>query len=816
MARSTVELIVNATKALGPLRKVDAASRKLNRAFQLNQQAAKKVAAAYERMGHTGIKAIRDLESNAQRLGRRMGGLRGAVAKVVVGFAAFKTVQAGIERIESERKLRLLSREFGEIAHVQQAAARAAKTFGLSQTEANQGLAKIYARLRPVGIGLADIESTFVGFNTAAKLAGATAGESAGAFLQLSQALGSGFLRGQELNSVLEQAPLIGIAIAKEMGVAVGELKDLGAQGKISSATVIRALKRIEKEGADKLKEAMGGPAQAIKNFQNAVEDVQAAVTKDAMPELTDAFTELANTIRELAPALRFVGGVAAQIFKYIAGLARRINDLQNGGKRAQAEFQAKAQAQQLTRQRFGVAGMFSQEARDFRAQVEKNFMFNFDAQQKAALEAGATSSLPALPKQPLPTSKGGGEQDKKSAAALQRRTKAISDYLFNAQNRLKIETQQDELERVRAEASVARLEAERTYNEMIKGVTDSTLLKNAATARSAELMLVEIQEGKELGEVLDRQGEAQRKAAQAHTESAMALMEFAATKDPLAGLNDMIGITTDSFSQMFLEVFKGTKSAADAFRSMAGSIIDSLGKIAIKAAAEGLIGLITSAFTGGAGAALSGAGALAKSGTGLGVGTSSLGAGIGYGDGAGKALTGMGSLKGLGGFGGFMARGGRTRPGKGYIVGENGPEYFRPGRSGEIVPNHMINLGGKFMPMNPLFLAAMAGVGNFGGRRQEFMNYMIGGRNFGHAMPRANGGPVSAGSNYMVGERGPEMYVPSGGGMMNANIVVNVSGNGGMQTEGEGNDNRRLGEAIGVAVRQELIRQKRPGGLLS
>ena len=338
-AQSRVELIVEAAKAINPLRRVQTESKKLDQALKRNSRAARDVEAAFQRMGRTGIRSIRDLESNARRLGRTMGGLRGAVGKAVVGFAAFKSIQGGIERIESERKLKLLSREFGEIEHVQAAAGRAAKRFGLSQTEANQALGKIYARLRPVGIGLAEIESTFNGFNTAAKLAGATAGESAGAFLQLSQALGSGYLRGQELNSVLEQAPLVGIAIAKEMGVAVGQLKDLGAEGKISSAIVIKALKRIETEGADKLKEAMGGPGQAVKDFQNSVEDLQVAVTKEAMPALTTAFKELATAIRELAPALRFIGQVAAQIFRYVGGLAQRITDLQRGGARHRLKF---------------------------------------------------------------------------------------------------------------------------------------------------------------------------------------------------------------------------------------------------------------------------------------------------------------------------------------------------------------------------------------------------------------------------------------------------------------------------------------------
>ena len=75
--------------------------------------------------------------------------------------------------------------------------------------------------------------------------------------LQLSQALGSGVLRGQELNSILEQAPLIAQAIATEMGSTVGALKKFGEDGKITSDIVIRALGRVEREGAGQLEEAL-------------------------------------------------------------------------------------------------------------------------------------------------------------------------------------------------------------------------------------------------------------------------------------------------------------------------------------------------------------------------------------------------------------------------------------------------------------------------------------------------------------------------------------------------------------------------------
>lgn len=87
---------------------------------------------------------------------------------------------------------------------------------------------------------------------------------------------------------------------------------------------------------------------------------------------------------------------------------------------------------------------------------------------------------------------------------------------------------------------------------------------------------------------------------------------------------------------------------------------------------------------------------------------------------------------------------------------------------------------------------------------------------------PRANGGPVGAGRPYMVGERGPELFVPGAQGnivpnnaMGGANVVVNVDASG-SSVEGDADQAQQLGKAIGIAVQQELVKQKRPGGLLA
>ena len=86
----------------------------------------------------------------------------------------------------------------------------------------------------------------------------------------------------------------------------------------------------------------------------------------------------------------------------------------------------------------------------------------------------------------------------------------------------------------------------------------------------------------------------------------------------------------------------------------------------------------------------------------------------------------------------------------------------------------------------------------------------------------RALGGSVSANKPYMVGERGPELFVPGAQGnivpnnsMGSASIVVNVDASG-TQAQGNQPNAKALGAAIGAAVQAELVKQKRPGGLLS
>ena len=103
----------------------------------------------------------------------------------------------------------------------------------------------------------------------------------------------------------------------------------------------------------------------------------------------------------------------------------------------------------------------------------------------------------------------------------------------------------------------------------------------------------------------------------------------------------------------------------------------------------------------------------------------------------------------------------------------------------------------------------------------------IFGGTGIGSFLGFANGGRPPVGKPSIVGEKGPELFVPSsagtiipndklsGGGLTN-NIVVNVSMEGGVDAQGGEEDGRQLGRLIAVAVQSEIIQQKRAGGLLA
>lgn len=248
------------------------------------------------------------------------GGVQGAVGALAGGLAfsggpAGMIAGAGVAAIAStlgaaipntmelqqaQLKLKLLSEGFDSYNAVQRVAIDLGNKFNITQADASEEFASAYARLRPLGFTLGEISDVYQGFNTAAKLSGTTAQEAAGSWLQLNQALGSGVLRGEELNSVYKAAPSVIREVAKVMDIPIGKIKEYAEQGKISSAIVLEALQNISTNGAGKLAASMDGPIEKTNALKKAWNELSVEVGAFVMPALTGVLDITTKIIKGL------------------------------------------------------------------------------------------------------------------------------------------------------------------------------------------------------------------------------------------------------------------------------------------------------------------------------------------------------------------------------------------------------------------------------------------------------------------------------------------------------------------------------------
>ena len=271
-------------------------------------------------------KALAGVQQRTNKLQGALGGLRTAIAGIGIGLLARQAVNTSANFEKLNVRLGLLTKSSADFAKSQQIAADAQKAFGLSATEALEGVTDITARLAPLGTSVEDIKTVFFGFNTAAKLAGASAMESSNAFRQLAQALGSGRLAGDEFRSVSEQVPTVLAPIAEELGVTIGELKQLAADGKLTSDVVLRALGRIGNEGSGFLKQLLeNDPTQVFKDFNNATEDLSRAFGDQLRPVVMEVTKALTGFITKLTEFINSDAGKAVLLLTTIAGAIKAI-----------------------------------------------------------------------------------------------------------------------------------------------------------------------------------------------------------------------------------------------------------------------------------------------------------------------------------------------------------------------------------------------------------------------------------------------------------------------------------------------------------
>lgn len=240
------------------------------------------------------------------------GGDVAGIARTLGAGIALREIVETASALEQQRlKLNVLSKEYGEYDQILKQIEANAQTFNKSQRDATQAFANVYARLRPLGFELNEIQTVFEGFNTVALASGASAEASRIAFQQLAQALGSGRLQGDEFRSIAEQIPGILVPVAQEMGVTVGELKKLGAEGKITSQVLVGALSRGFDENKHKIQELIDqSPSQQFAALRNAISDAAAEIGKTMIPALTTlsgSFADVLQVLGDLPPEIKVV-----------------------------------------------------------------------------------------------------------------------------------------------------------------------------------------------------------------------------------------------------------------------------------------------------------------------------------------------------------------------------------------------------------------------------------------------------------------------------------------------------------------------------
>lgn len=229
----------------------------------------------------TASKKADDFGTSNEKAEKKVSGLSqasglavGAIGKLAGAFGAYQVAAKTIDsldsftRINAQIKLATKSQaEFNESMRNVSSIAKAAQSDLTS-------VATLYARLnnnlRDMGIQQSQVAQISETVALALKAQGASTEEAASSMLQLSQAFGKGKLDGDELKSMLESAPNLMRALAESAGVTFGALKDMGAQGLITSEMMVKAFTNPELLDAYRTQakevETIGGAWQTVKN----------------------------------------------------------------------------------------------------------------------------------------------------------------------------------------------------------------------------------------------------------------------------------------------------------------------------------------------------------------------------------------------------------------------------------------------------------------------------------------------------------------------------------------------------------------------
>jgi tape measure domain-containing protein len=191
------------------------------------------------RSGRNADRELNGIEARASRFASRLSSLFAGVSAAALAQQFLKIAD---ESKKLDAQLKLATAGFGSFAQAQEDVRKIADQTrsGLSDT------ASLYANFvrgaKELGGSQADAARATETFSKTLKISGADTNQAASATLQFGQALAAGALRGDELNSILEASPRLARLLAESMGQPIGQIKQLGEEGKLTSDKLLTAL----------------------------------------------------------------------------------------------------------------------------------------------------------------------------------------------------------------------------------------------------------------------------------------------------------------------------------------------------------------------------------------------------------------------------------------------------------------------------------------------------------------------------------------------------------------------------------------------
>ncbi|EMG3895371.1 tape measure protein [Klebsiella pneumoniae] len=186
--------------------------------------------------------------------------------------------------------------------------------------------ATLYARLerstRSYGVSVEDLTRLTTIINQGFVVSGASAEEASNAIIQLAQGMASGALRGDEFNSVNEQGNRLMIALADSLGVGIGELRNMAAQGKLTTDVIVNGLLSQGDSIGKEFAKTTSTISQSLEIAGNNVARFfgENATVKTGVKIFSDSVILASENIQVLGTALTVVAGIMGS--RYVGALA--------------------------------------------------------------------------------------------------------------------------------------------------------------------------------------------------------------------------------------------------------------------------------------------------------------------------------------------------------------------------------------------------------------------------------------------------------------------------------------------------------------